>query len=252
MMMTKVLVMLGSTGVVSGLTMMPGMSTMNTQPNLGLIPGVDPTKTMAADYGFDPLGLADYDLNLMSARDKKRSKEIVVKDYRDAELRHGRLAMLAAIAWPMQELYSGALARGMDAKNLLADGRSPSVLNGGLDKGPIPFVVLGTALAIAALDLRALKIKERSGDENWLPGDYGFDPLNILKGASPYAIKNMQAKEINNGRLAMIAVFAYVLQEAFYGEPMVILSEQFFTPLYQYPWIQQLLSNAFAISSFRH
>jgi len=249
-MMSKVLVLL-LPALASSLNSMVKVGTTG-QPNLKLVPGVDPSKTMAADYGFDPLGLAKFDISVDSARDKERSPEEVVKTYRDSELRHGRLAMLAALAWPMQELYDGPLARGLGERVLLtADGRSPSLLNGGLEQGPIPAVLLGTALAIAALDLRALKIKEDSGDD-WLPGDYGFDPLKILKGASPYAVKEMQAKEINNGRLAMLAVAAYVAQEAWFGEPIVVTSEKFFTPLYEYPWIQQLLNDAFAIASFRH
>merc|ERR1712094_144020 len=59
---------------------------------------------------------------------------------------------------------------------------------------------------------------------------YGFDPMGIVGGMSPLAIKNMQAKEINNGRLAMVAVVAYVVQEAMTGEPVTSVSEQFFTP----------------------
>mmetsp|Transcript_1887 Transcript_1887/g.2501 ORF Transcript_1887/g.2501 Transcript_1887/m.2501 type:complete len:248 (-) Transcript_1887:152-895(-) len=226
-------------------------SKAQTGPDLSKVVGVDPQKRMPADYGFDPLGLAKVDLNLESARNKNREADVIVKDYRDAELRHGRLAMLAALAWPMQELLSPSLARGVGEKLLLTeDGRSPSILNGGLQQGPIPFAVLGTAFAIAALDLRALKIKEVSGSD-WEPGDYGFDPLNILKGASPLQIKDFQAKEINNGRLAMLAITAYVIQEAFYGEPIVVTSEQFFTPIFQYPWFQQLMTDLFGIASFR-
>ncbi|KAJ1632622.1 hypothetical protein T492DRAFT_868054, partial [Pavlovales sp. CCMP2436] len=58
--------------------------------------------TMVGDYGFDPLNLAATDLNLGSANEKERSPAYVLRDYREAELRHGRLAMLAAIAWPVQ------------------------------------------------------------------------------------------------------------------------------------------------------
>ena len=80
---------------------------------------------------------------------------------------------------------------------------------------------------------------------------YGFDPLNIVGGMSPLAVKNMQAKEINNGRLAMVAVVAYVVQEAMTGEPVTSVSEQFFTPIIYYPWVQHLLTDAFGIASFR-
>ena len=60
-----------------------------------------------------------------------------------------------------------------------------------------------------------------------------------------------QAKEINNGRLAMVAVVAYVVQEALTGEPVTSVSEQFFTPIIYYPWVQHLLTDAFGIASFR-
>ena len=78
-----------------------------------------------------------------------------------------------------------------------------------------------------------------------------FDPLNIVGGMSPLAVKNMQAKEINQGRLAMVAVVAYVVQEAMTGEPVTSVSEQFFTPIIYYPWVQHLLTDAFGIASFR-
>merc|ERR1719163_668850 len=46
------------------------------------------------DYGFDPLGLGN---------DNR------VVPFRHAELKHGRLAMLAAVAWPIQEIFHPAL-----------------------------------------------------------------------------------------------------------------------------------------------
>merc|ERR1719271_2304635 len=117
-----------------------------------------------------------------------------------------------------------------------------------------------TALKGATLDDQLKKIPGVSPLKNapaeypaidWIPGYYGFDPLNIVGGMSPLAIKNMQAKEINNGRLAMVAVVAYVVQEAMTGEPVTSVSEQFFTPIIYYPWVQHLLMDAFGIASFR-
>merc|ERR1719392_75804 len=99
---------------------------------------------MAADYGFDPLGLANFDLNLDSAADKNRDSAAVIYDYREAEIRHGRLAMLAALAWPVQELLHPVISRALRDPILLTEtgGRSPSVLNGGLEQGTIPFFLL--------------------------------------------------------------------------------------------------------------
>ena len=78
-----------------------------SQPVLGAFAGGLP-----GDYGFDPLKLANKDLHLFSATDRamqiirqevfaNRAPELVLRDYRDAEIRHGRLAMIAALAWPV-------------------------------------------------------------------------------------------------------------------------------------------------------
>jgi len=222
------------------------------EPDMSSIVGIFPGKNMPADYGFDPLGLSALDVFSSGDDDYLR-----VLNYRDAELRHGRLAMLAAAAWPIQELVNPALSRAVGLPSLLEDGRTPSVLNGGLGQGPIPLVLLATAAAIGYLDLKAIGIKEDAAKADggwygeWTPGDFGFDPLNLLGGASPVAVKNMKAKEINNGRLAMVAVATYVLQEFTTGEPVVSVSEQLFTPIIFYPWVQQALTDAFGVASFR-
>ena len=48
-------------------------------------------------------------------------------------------------------------------------------------------------------------------------GDFGFDPLG-LKPTNPKDLKEMQTKEINNGRLAMIAAAGMVAQELATGQ----------------------------------
>jgi hypothetical protein len=71
--------------------------------------------------GFDPLNCA--------------TSEAVLKSYREAELKHGRLAMLAAAGWPVSELVQPWLSSALRVPDLLATGeKAPSVLNGGLDK----------------------------------------------------------------------------------------------------------------------
>mmetsp|Transcript_25573 Transcript_25573/g.75070 ORF Transcript_25573/g.75070 Transcript_25573/m.75070 type:complete len:287 (+) Transcript_25573:3-863(+) len=208
--------------------------------------------SMVADYGFDPLNLAATDLNLGSAEDKARSPAFILRDYRDAELRHGRLAMLAALGWPVQELVNPAISRALREPMLLVEtgGRSPSVLNGGLEQGPVPYALAFFALLIGAVDAYSIKLKEEKGD-SYVPGDFGFDPLNIMGGASLDARRDMQEKEINNGRLAMVAVTAYVIEEAIAKQPIVSLTPLFFKPFFLYPEVQEALNNAFQVASFR-
>lgn len=52
---------------------------------------------------------------------------------------------------------------------------------------------------------------------NFFVGDIGFDPLG-LKPKDPAAFATMQTKEINNGRLAMLAVAGIVGQELVNGK----------------------------------
>ena len=155
------------------------------------IPGVSPLKNAPADYGFDPLGFAKVSYPRFGLPEDELLR---TNNLRDAELRHGRLAMLAAAAWPIQELVHPSLAKLAGAPELLSDGRSPSILNGGLVAGPVPAFLLATAAAIGYLDVQAEAKKAEYPAEDWIPGYYGFDPLNIVGGMSPLAIKNMQAR----------------------------------------------------------
>ena len=53
--------------------------------------------------------------------------------------------------------------------------------------------------------------------ESYIPGDLGFDPLG-LKPSNPMDFANMQTKELQNGRLAMIAAAGFMAQELVSGK----------------------------------
>jgi len=212
---------------------------------------------LAGDYGFDPLGLSKIDFFSDGAEDKARSPEIILRDYRDAELRHGRLAMLAALAWPVQELLSPSIARlanrefgnpGLSDILTETSGRSPSVLNGGLEELRVFAFLIGVGAGIGAIDSVSIRIKEELGPK-YVPGDFGFDPLNLSKGMSTEAFNDMQEKEINNGRLAMIAVTAFVIEEALSGLPVIQLTPGLFHPLWESPGVWSFLDAAFGVAS---
>ena len=57
------------------------------------------------------------------------------------------------------------------------------------------------------------------------PGDYKFDPLSMGKGS---ALAEMQLKEIKNGRLAMMAITGFAVQECLWGSPVVEQTGIFF------------------------
>jgi len=210
---------------------------------------------LPGDYGFDPLNFAASDLFFSSAENKNRDSVAVLKDYRDSEIRHGRLAMLAALAWPVQELagpYVARFANQIFGASGLSDiltetsGRSPSVLNGGLEH--VGGFVLCVAGLIGALDLAALDRQKKEGDA-YVPGNYGFDPLRLMQGATAEQWHDMQTKEVNNGRLAMVALTAYVAEEAISKAPITEITPGLFTPLIYQPWFLHQMDSAFEVAS---
>ena len=165
----------------------------DTKPCYGL-PGV-----VAPTGYFDPIGFS---------RDGITLNEI--KRNRESELMHGRVAMLACVGFLAGETIGGPFGMVGPA-------------NDQLQQMPLPaFVVL--TVGIAAAELRRAQIgwvEPNLGSwtttlwqlrDNYYPGDVGFDPLG-LKPTDPVAFKNMQTRELQNGRLAMIGAAGMCAQE---------------------------------------
>ncbi len=152
---------------------------------------------LAGNFGFDPLGLAQNKEQLM--------------EYREAEIKHARLAMLAAIGWPVSELTDRSIADFFNAPPVLDSGdRVPSVLNGGMDRISPQF--WGFCLGMsAAIDMYGVA-KARMGDEDYYPGNLGFDPLGLFP-VDRDGQENMKLAEMKHGRVAMVGVSGYVVEE---------------------------------------
>jgi len=135
--------------------------------------------------------------------------------------------MLAALGWPTAELLNKPLSAALGVPSLLTKaGESPSILNGGL--GGVPPIYWAAVFALAiyvenkTLDTQ-LKIGKR--DPNYLPGMLNFDPLGA---DSP----TMRAAEITNGRIAMIAITAFAIEEFAFKTPVVLETPVFFQPIW--------------------
>lgn len=152
---------------------------------------------LAGNVGFDPLGLA-------------KNKE-QLWEYREAEIKHARLAMLAAIGWPVSELLDRDIADFFQAPVMLGEGdRVPAVLNGGL--GHISPQFWGFCLGLsAAIDMYGLA-KARRGAPDYFPGNLGFDPLNFYTD-DKLVQERLKLAEIKHGRTAMLGVLGYVVEE---------------------------------------
>jgi Chlorophyll A-B binding protein len=167
--------------------------------------------TIPGDSGFDPLGFA--------------SSEKTLFWMRDAEIKHGRLAMLAAVGWPLSELWHKNIASVFGLPSILAaNDRAPSILNGGLQNTWAFGMLMMSIIFAGYLEGKAMN----DGNIFWgaekpagyIPGDYKFDPLNLINAKGN---KNaMLSAEIKNGRLAMIAITAFVFQEFATKLPVVV------------------------------
>merc|ERR1712113_254224 len=149
---------------------------------------------------------------------------------REAEIKHSRLAMLAVVGWPLAELWDKKIASFLGiSDSLTSTGSSPSLLNGGLDKIEPEYWIIVTAIA-AIFELDSSATKEEKG-KKYTPGDCGFDPLNLFPEDKAGQLA-MQTKEIKHGRIAMMAILGFVVQEALYGAPVTAETPFFFQPIF--------------------
>lgn len=175
----------------------------------------------AGDFGFDPLGLSEsYDLYTMQ----------------ESELRHGRLAMLAVIGWPLSELIAPDWM-------LQENGCAPSVLNG---FNPVTF--LATAAFFGAAGFFEYKTSLRRVDDTtigkkhyedmanvWkygVAGDYNFDPAGLYSSLGDDAIarKGLREVEVSHGRSAMLGITTFAGWEWLTGHAVTESFGMFFHP----------------------
>ena len=145
-----------------------------------------------------------------------------MKRYREAELTHGRVAMLATVGFLVGEKVEGT--------SFLFDAsiKGPAITH--ILQVPPPFWALLLVIIGATEQFRAEKgwvdPSEVPVDQpgllkaDYIPGDLGFDPLGIMPdNAEEFRI--MQTKELQNGRLGMLAAAGFLAQEAVDGKGII-------------------------------
>lgn len=140
---------------------------------------------LPASYEFDPLLISDY---------------INVRFLQAAEIKHGRICMLAALGMVVQELFT--FGGNYFPRMLPVDAHNFYIKTGGMSQ-ILMFIILFEGISCYGL--------KQTVEGKAEPGNFGFDPLGL--GKDPAAFKKYQANEIMNGRLAMIAVGGLIHQE---------------------------------------
>jgi len=145
--------------------------------NIGILPPV----------GFwDPLGLAE-------GRDEEK-----ILRWREIELKHGRQSMLAALGFLVGEQFHPLFPD-------ISDNIPSAVV---WQEEALRPVLGAIVAAIAALELAGAN----SAEVGRRPGDFEFDPLG-LKPDDADELDELQTKELQNGRLAMLGIAGMVAQE---------------------------------------
>ncbi|GMI16946.1 hypothetical protein TrLO_g9810 [Triparma laevis f. longispina] len=156
---------------------------------------------------FDPLNFLD------GADDNK------IRRFREAELTHGRVAMLAFVGFLVGEKVEGS--------SFLFDSQITGPAINHFAQVPQPFWEI-LVLTIGASEVYRAQVgwvspADLQGEDKfalrpeYIPGDIGFDPLN-LRPEDPEELEIMQTKELQHGRLAMLATAGFVAQELTDGQ----------------------------------
>jgi hypothetical protein len=138
-----------------------------------------------AETGFDPLYLSNF---------------MDIKWLREAELKHGRLCMLAVVGWLTVDAgitFPGPAFEGI--KSIAA--HDAAVKSGWM------WALLASVSALEAIHMSVVVPKLDGDWGDWEPGNYGVDPLKK-------ATENRKIAELKNGRLAMLGFSGLVTQAA--------------------------------------
>ena len=171
-------------------------------------PAAAPEKAFSAKdmYGIcSPTGYFD-PADMLQGKDEK-----TIRRYREAELTHGRVSMLAVvgvIAGEKVEGIEGITGPAVHHFEQLPGGLQPLLL------AALGFLEFGRAKKgwISPADGGYWELKKE-----YEMGELGFDPLGLYP-SSESMQADIKNKELNNGRLAMMAIFGIVVQELKTGE----------------------------------
>merc|ERR1719486_1448503 len=138
-----------------------------------------------------------------------------IKFYREVELKHGRVAMLASLGFLVGEQFHPLFGGNIDVPSYIAFQETPL-------QTFWPAVVF--LISIAEV-FSVFTFQNPAGSQPWSisldhePGNLNWDPLG-LKPTDAEELKTMQTKELNNGRLAMIGIAGMVVQELVSGNKL--------------------------------
>jgi len=161
----------------------------------------NPSKTdgLIGSVGFDPLGLSDlWD----------------IKWLQEAEIKHGRVAMLATTGFVVSEFVNFPMFASLhvDDSNL-----APSAVG----MSAMMQIVFFAGVEEWRTNKGKITMETMFEDPARVPGNLGFDPMGYWKKNSAEDMVKLQLQEIKNGRLAMLAIGGMIHHNFVFNEPLL-------------------------------
>jgi len=154
---------------------------------------------------LDPLGFGE---NASPAR---------LRWFREAELKHGRIAMLAAVGFLIAETPSADAWFPGKASNLA----SQTFTDHQLDRQWYTIIATIGLLEVKFFD-KFENVLDWKLKDDYAVGDLGFDPLGLKEVPGvEISPEQMRTKELQNGRLAMLAIAGFNAQELTDGKKIL-------------------------------
>ena len=151
--------------------------------------------SMVGDVGFDPIGLSDnFDLKWL----------------REAELKHGRVSMLAVVGFVLSEFVNFPMYSGMHVDDSNAAPTAVGV-------SAMLQIVFAAGFEEYRTNKGNITMETMFSDPSRAPGDLGFDPMGYKKSGD---YDKLQLNEVKNGRLAMLAIGGMIHHNFVTGEPL--------------------------------
>ena len=161
------------------------------------------TDGLIGSVGFDPLGLSDM----------WGSTDTDLKWLQEAEIKHGRVAMLATVGFITTEYITLPMFHDLQVDD---SNMAPTAIGA---SGMLQIVFIAGAEEWRSNKGR-ITMDTMFEDKDRVPGNLGF-ALERLQGKSEEEVNKLKLQELKNGRLAMLAIGGMIHHNWITGEALL-------------------------------
>lgn len=157
------------------------------------------TDGLVGSVGFDPIGFSDsWDIKWMQ----------------EAEIKHGRVCMLATVGFVAAEFVKFPMYSDIQFED---SNLAPTLVG----TSAMMQIVFAAGFEEWRTNNGNMTAETMFSDPDRVPGKIGFDPAGFYAKKSEAEMKVLELQEIKNGRLAMLAIGGMIHHNFVTGEPLL-------------------------------